>query len=102
MRLGRRPWLSLGQILEIFLQVFDLKYYIVCHTRDFDIEHVAVDSEECFKIGLCGLELLNVQQQHVFWNRALFSGRARNVNNDCNQEGCEESDAELGSQPLFR
>src|SRR2546426_10662205 len=50
MRLAWRPWLSLGQILEIFLQVFYLKYYIVCHPLDFDIEHVTVDSNECFKI----------------------------------------------------
>src|SRR6266568_8473891 len=102
MRLGRRPWLGLGQILEIFLKVFDLKYYIVCHTCDFDIEHVTVDSKECFKIRLCGLELLDMQQQHVFRNRALLSGRARNVNNECDQEGCEESNAELRSQPFFR
>src|SRR5438552_17732654 len=62
MRLGRRPWLSLGQILEMFLYVFDMKYYVVCNPRVFDIDHVPVVSKVGYTICMCDIELLDIQQ----------------------------------------
>src|SRR3989441_1104979 len=76
--LCRVPRMDFDKVLEVFLEVFDLRDYVPSEVLHLDREHVVVDAEQHLKVGLEGLQLGYVELGDFLRERPLLlHGRPR-------------------------